>query len=260
LSILKSTLELQISQLRQEYQEKKQLLDEYLKNTEAIDKNNKLDLEIRSLEMQIRHNINTKENNIQRIESHSHNVKAFTQCVNEREELIKKIEEESKLMRHWRIYLDMVGKNGISKMVLRKTLPIINAQLVRLLNGVCDFNVEVCINERNDVMFYLIKDGVKSDLTSGSGFERTAASLALRSVLSTMSTLPRLNILVIDEILGRVAKDNFDNMKLLYDKILENYDAILQISHLDEIKDWHQTIITVRKDVNVSQIVVKQQK
>jgi DNA repair exonuclease SbcCD ATPase subunit len=66
--------------------------------------------------------------------------------------------------------------------------------------------------------------------------------------------------LVIDEILGRVAKDNFDNMKLLYDKILENYDAILQISHLDEIKDWHQTIITVRKDVNVSQIVVKQQK
>ena len=77
----------------------------------------------------------------------------------------------------------MVGKNGISKMVLRKTLPIINARLAQLLSDVCDFDVEVAINNKNDVMFNLIKDGVVSDLSSGSGFERTCASLALRLVL-----------------------------------------------------------------------------
>ena len=160
------------------------------------------------------------------------------------------------MVRHWKIFLDMVGKNGISKMVLRKTLPIINAQIARLLNGVCDFDVEVAVTEKNEVIFFLIKDGIKSDLSSGSGFERTAASLALRSVLANISTLPKLNCFVVDEVLGRVAKENYDNMKSLYEKILENYDFIIQISHLDEIKDWHNTILTVKKDVNISKMVI----
>jgi DNA repair exonuclease SbcCD ATPase subunit len=150
----------------------------------------------------------------------------------------------------------MIGKNGISKMVLRKTLPLINAQIARLLNSICDFDVEVCVNEKNDVMFYLIKDGVRSDLTSGSGFERTAASLALRTVLANISTLPKMNCIIFDEILGRVSKENYDNMRTLYEKILENYDYIVQISHLEEIKDWHNTIITVKKDINVSKLAV----
>ena len=46
-------------------------------------------------------------------------------------------------MKHWKIYLALVGKNGISKMVLRETLPLINGELRRLLTDVCDFDVEV---------------------------------------------------------------------------------------------------------------------
>jgi DNA repair exonuclease SbcCD ATPase subunit len=168
--------------------------------------------------------------------------------------LIEKIKEENKLIRHWKIYLDMIGKNGISKMVLRKTLPIINANLARLLNDVCDFSVEVAINEKNDVNFYLIKDNIKSDLSSGSGFEKTASALALRAVLANMSTLPKINLLIIDEVLGRVAKENYDNMRTLFEKIMENYDAIIQISHLNEIKDWHEKHIVVSKENNVSKI------
>ena len=82
--------------------------------------------------------------------------------------------EEETLVKNWKIYLDLVGKNGITKMVLRKALPIINAQLVQLLSDVCDFDIEVAINSKNDVVFNLIKDGVRSDLNSGSGFELTA--------------------------------------------------------------------------------------
>ena len=148
----------------------------------------------------------------------------------------------------------MVGKNGISKMVLRKTLPIINAQITNLLCDVCDFNVEITITDKNDIMFYLVKDGIKSDLTSGSGFERTAAALALRTVLGNISSLPKINFLIADEVMGRVAKENYDNMKTLYEKMLVNYDFIIQISHLDEIKDWHNHIVTVTKTNNVSKI------
>lgn len=256
LSVKLSALELNVEQLRNSYKEKLTLLNEYNKNNDAIDRNNKLDIEIRNLEVNIRHQRNTKETNIRCIDNNERSIILNTQCIDERKELIQKIQEETKLVRHWKIFLDMVGKNGISKMVLRKTLPIINAQIARLLNGVCDFDVEVAVTEKNEVMFFLIKDGIKSDLSSGSGFERTAASLALRSVLANISTLPKLNCFVVDEVLGRVAKENYDNMKSLYEKILENYDFIIQISHLDEIKDWHNTILTVKKDVNISKMVI----
>ena len=253
---VKASLEVQILNLRNQYKEKRDLLNEYNKNHEAIDKNNKLDIEIYNTENSIRNLRNTKETNIRYIEYKTNEVSNFNKNIDDRLKIISKIEEETKLLRHWRLYLDMVGKNGISKMVLRKTLPIINAQITNLLCDVCDFNVEITITDKNDIMFYLVKDGIKSDLTSGSGFERTAAALALRTVLGNISSLPKINFLIADEVMGRVAKENYDNMKTLYEKMLVNYDFIIQISHLDEIKDWHNHIVTVTKTNNVSKINV----
>lgn len=252
--IQKSVVELKLTQLRNEYKEKKRLLNEYKKNNEAIDRNNNLEIDIRNIDSTMKGKRNTKDLNISLIENRKNSIENNKNSIIERNTLIDKINKENKLIRHWKIYLDMVGKNGISKMVLRKTLPIINANISRLLVDVCDFNVEVAINEKNDVNFYLIKDGIKSDLSSGSGFEKTASALALRAVLGNMSTLPKINFLVLDEILGRVAKENFDNMRTLFEKIMENYDAIIQISHLNEIKDWHEKHIVVSKENNISKI------
>ena len=252
--IKKSVVELKLTQLRNEYKEKKNILKEYNKNNEAIDTNNNIDIEIRNIDFNLKNKRNTRELNLSLIENRKNSIINNQNGIEERKVIIEKIKEENKTIRHWKIYLDMVGKNGISKMVLRKTLPIINANITRLLTDTTDFNVEVAINEKNDINFYLIKDGVKSDLTSGSGFERTAAALALRAVLGNMSTLPKINFLVLDEILGRVAKENYDNMRTLFEKIMENYDAIIQISHLNEIKDWHEKHIVVSKENNVSKI------
>ena len=151
----------------------------------------------------------------------------------------------------------MVGKNGISKMVLRKTLPIINARLTQLLSDVCDFNVEVGIDSKNDVMFYLIKDGVYSDLCGCSGFELTASALALRAVLAEMSTISRMNFLLLDEVFGRVARENYDKMKDLVERIGQNYDFIINITHLDDFKDFCDSHIIVKKENNISKIVLK---
>ena len=138
---------------------------------------------------------------------------------------------------------------------MRKTLPIINARLTQLLDGVCDFDVNIVINNRNEVAFNLIKNGVVSDLNSGSGFEKTASALALRSVLADVSTIPRLNFLVLDEILGRVSSENYDKMNLLYDRISKGFSFIFHISHVDAIKDWHNHIVTVTKDeIGVSRL------
>ena len=151
----------------------------------------------------------------------------------------------------------MVGKNGICKMVLRQTLPIINSELNYLLEDVCDFKVYVEIDDKNDINFYIVTDDdVKSDLSSGSGFEQTVSALALRAVLGNISTMSRPSFMLLDEVLGGVAKDNYENIKKLYDRILKDYSFIFQVTHLDDISDWHDTTVVVKKENRVSKISI----
>lgn len=257
LILKKSALEVNVERLRNEYKDMLSLKKEYEKNSESIDKNNDLDLQIRNTDVFIRDKRNIMELNTRRVASNESDAKNYQEQIENRKIIIDKIKQEEIFVKNWKIYLELVGKNGITKMVLRKTLPIINARLSQLLNDICDFDVEVGINAKNDVMFYLIKDGVYSDLSSGSGFELTASALALRAVLAEMSTISKCNCLVMDEVLGRVAKENYDNIKHLFDKILKNYDFILNITHLDDFKDFCDYHITVQKDGNISKICLK---
>ena len=256
LAVKKSALEVNVERLRNEYKDNISLKKEYEKNSEAIDNNNKIDIEIRNTDTFIRDKRTTKENNSSTIASNESEIKNENQQIDTRKKLILKIKEEEKLVKNWKIYLELVGKNGIAKMVLRKVLPIINAKLSKLLSDVCDFDIEVAINNKNEVMFHLIKDGVVSDLYSGSGFEKTAAALALRSVLADMSTMPRMNGVVWDEIFGRVAKENYENIKSLCHKIAESYDYVFTISHNDEIKEWCNDTILVKKENNISRVIL----
>jgi hypothetical protein len=66
-----------------------------------------------------------------------------------------------------------------------------------------------------------------------------------------------MNFTLIDECLGRVAKDNLDNIHKLFDKMLTSYDFILHVCQLDEAKDRSKTQIYVNKSENISHINVE---
>jgi hypothetical protein len=66
-----------------------------------------------------------------------------------------------------------------------------------------------------------------------------------------MSKVSRPPFILLDEVLGTVAKENYDDMKRLYDKIVEYYKFVLHICHID--LDWYNgNIITVKKENNIS--------
>lgn len=256
LVVKKSALEVNISKLREKYKDYTQQMKEYNKNMEAISKNNELDIKIRNISDKITNTRYSRELSSKKVTQEEKNIENYKKNIEDRNKVIDKIKEEEKVIKNWKIYLEMVGKNGVSKMVLRNTLPILNANISKMLYNVCDFNVEISINEKNDVVFYIIKDGIKSDLSSGSGFEKTASALALRSVLANISTIPRSNIVIIDEVWGRVAKENLENVKSIMDRMLDDYSAIILISHLDSVNDWCENKITVVKKDNISRLKV----
>lgn len=249
LTIKKSASDVEILNLRNQLIEQRNLKKEFDLNAEAIEKNNEIDIKVRNYEVQLVGYRNTKESNIRYVENLTAQVNNNAGQIKTIEEMVEKIKEEQNVVKHWKIYLDLVGKNGIIKMVLRKSIPILNAQLAHLLTDVCDFKVQIEINEKNEILFFLIKDGVKSDISSGSGFEKTASALALRFVLAKNSVLPRLNYIVLDEVFGRVAQDNYDNIKTILDRVQDEYTAIMIVSHLEQIKEWCCKYVTVTKNL-----------
>ena len=252
-----AALEMNIVALREKLKDSMRTLKDYNKNSEAIDNNNKISIQLNNNDIHLKSKKNQKEVNVRNIYDAETEIANYKKGIDERTDIIEKIKEEEKLIKNWKIYLELVGKNGISKMVFRKTLPIINAKLSQLLSDVCDFDVEVGINVKNDVMFYLVKDGIKSDLSSGSGFEKTAASLALRSVLAELSTIPRSNGVLIDEVTGRVSEENLENIHSLFNKMLNNYDYLFVVTHNPAIRDWCSSYVEVEKVDNISKIKIE---
>ena len=247
-----AALKTEIANKRTEYKEKSQTLKEIEKNKEAIKKNSEIDAHINVVNANISSGEANKRNLLNEITSLEKENAKHTETISLRKSYLVKIAEERKIEKYWKLYLQMIGKDGISKMVLRNTLPIINSELNRLLGDVTDFKVEVVMNEKNDVDFLLIRDEIITRLSAASGLEKTQAALALRVVLGNMSKLSRPPFILLDEVLGTVASENYDDMKKLYDKIVSYYDFVLHICHID--LDWYNSIVTIQKIDNISRI------
>jgi DNA repair exonuclease SbcCD ATPase subunit len=91
-------------------------------------------------------------------------------------------------------------------------------------------------------------------MSSGSGYEKTIASLALRSVLSKVCSLPKPNINVMDEVFGKISNDNLDMVYEFFVKIKDYFEKIFVITHNPLITNWADNVIRITKENNISRI------
>ena len=257
LELDKDRAEVEMASLRNSVVSKRNDLKKYNLNLEAIELNRKIDSEVARVKTDIKVAEVTKMDMMTKIGRVTSDIETNTTSIETKEKLIESIKKEEEVDKIYKIYIDLVGKKGISKLVLRSVLPIINSEVQRLLEDVCDFDVEIYMDDKNEVQFLMLKDDTTKRLKAGSGFEKTAASLALRCVLGKMSTLPMPNFITFDEVLGKVAPDNLEKLKILFDKIKDMYEIVFFITHNDLVKDWSDNLLTVSKTDNVSKITIK---
>lgn len=249
LTALKSNIELFKSKIT----ELTKLKEEIETNKENIKLNNDIDIKIRNVEVSINTETRLKEQTIREIEAYKNEVTNYQKNITDRKKLIEKLDEEEKVIRNWKLYQQLVGKDGIVKIVLRKALPIINNEIKRLLNGLCDFDVELSVSDDNKVCLNMLRDGKVMDLSiCASGYETTMASIALRTALCSISSISRPNFCTMDEIIGTVGISNYDNLHELFKRMCSNYQFILHVSHVEAVWDWHEQTITVTKDENTN--------
>lgn len=252
----KARYELEVDQKQLEINQKQTKLDNYENNKKKLEENQKIDAELISLKTKLETvNADIRVSNTT-IERNQMNIEAMKEKIKTYNELIVKIRAEEELQGVFKIYLTTYGKNGISKTILKNMIPLINQELSRLLSDSCYFILELNINDKNELEFIMIDSETRivKPLTAGSGYERTISSLALRSVLTKVSSLPKPNIVVMDEVFGKIADENLEMVGEFFKKIKNYFEHIFVISHNPLIRNWSDNLIMVKKEDNVSSI------
>ncbi len=252
----KARYELEVEQKQHDITVKQSKLDNYENNKKKLEENQRIDALVIKLRTQIETaNADIRTTNTA-IERHKNNVTNMNEKIGINRDLIVKIQGEEELLSVFKIYLTIYGKNGISKIIMKNMIPLINQELYRLLSDSCYFILEMNVNDKNEVEFVMIDNETRivKPLNSGSGYERTISSLALRSVLTKISSLPKPNIVVMDEVFGKIADDNLEMVGEFFKKIKDYFEHIFVISHNPLIRNWSDNIIMIKKEDNVSSI------
>jgi len=254
--LIASKLEITLESLQLKKQEAEDKLKRYQDQVDKINKNNQIESQLLKAKIRL-DELQSKKSQIESsIAKNDFNINNLFDKIEHDNSLIFKINEEFDRERVYKIYLEIFGKNGISKYIIKTMLPIINNELQRLLEDSAYFRVEIKISEKNDVEFWMhdTTSGVEKLLSSGSGYEITIASLAIRSVLSKVCSLPKPNIIIMDEVFGKISNDNLDMVGAFFGKIKNYFEKIFVISHNPLIDNWADNLIKIKKTNNVSEI------
>ena len=254
--ILLSRIELDVERLKNKLNTILSNIQKYEDNVVNIENNKTIEAKTNVLQFEI----NTKSDEMnsynEDVAVFQVNIENIGKSILEKENTIKTIATEEKYIKTFDFYIDMFGKNGIVKLILRDKIPYINDRLNDLLGDLTDFSVNILLNDKKELEFVMTENntGLSKFLYTGSGFERTMGALALRHILVEINCLPKFNMLFLDEILGKVSHNNYDKVEMLLSKIKDTYDNVLFITHIEETRNWGEFIIQVLKEDNISRI------
>ncbi len=231
-------------------------LTRYEEVQDKIKQNNDIDAKLIKANLRIDELINQKRGYERTQSTNQNQIENLLARIEKNNGLVLKIAEEFEKEKIYKIYNEIYGKNGISKIIMKTMMPVINAELQRLLQDSCLFNLEIRINDKNEVDFIMIDNstGIERPITSGSGYEKTVGALAIRAVLSKVCSLPKPQLSVYDEVWGKVANDNLDMVGEFFDKLKTYFEKIFVISHNPMISNWANTVVKITKTENVSKV------
>ena len=234
----------------------KDKLKRYEEVQDKIKKNNDIDAQLVKAGLRIDELINEKRSYERVLATNQNQIENLLARIEKNNGFILKIAEEFEREKIYKMYVEVFGKNGITKVIMKTMMPLINSELQRLLQDSCFFNLEIRINDKNEVDFIMIDNGtgVEKPMTAGSGYEKTIGALAIRAVLSKVCSLPKPNISVYDETWGKVSNENLEMVGDFFMKLKDYFEKIFVISHNPLISNWADNVVRINKTENISKV------
>jgi len=254
--LIKEKYELSLETAKLKLSQSEDKLERYKEVQDKIKKNNEIDAQLVKAGLRIDELITEKRGYERILTSNQLQIDNLRNQIEKNNETIQTIAEEFEREKIYKIYLEVFGKNGISKLIMKTMMPLINQELQRLLMDSCYFNLEIRINDKNEVEFMMIDNstGIEKLMTSGSGYERTIAAMALRAVLSKVCSLPKPNIIVWDEVFGKISNENLEMVGEFFSKMREYFEKIFVITHNPLVNNWANNVVRITKTENISKV------
>ena len=254
--LIKEKYEISLESSELKLGQAKDKLKRYQEVQDKIKKNNDIDAQLVKAGLRIDELINEKRGYERILATNQNQIENFMARIEKNNGFILKIAEEFEREKIYKMYTEVFGKNGITKMIMKTMMPLINSELQRLLQDSCYFNLEIRINDKNEVEFIMIDNstGIEKLMVSGSGYERTIAAMALRAVLSKVCSLPKPNIIVWDEVFGKISNDNLEMVGEFFTKMKEYFEKIFVITHNPLVTNWADSVVKINKVDNISKV------
>jgi DNA repair exonuclease SbcCD ATPase subunit len=146
------------------------------------------------------------------------------------------------------IVANAFSKKGIPLAITQSQLPVINAEVARILHNIDNFTIELQNDDASDTIEVYINYGDSRRIAElCSGMEKTIASIALRVALINVSTMPKSDIFIIDEGFGTLDPAGVEACNRLLTSLKKYFRTIVVITHVDGIKDVVDHIIEIGK-------------
>ena len=261
------------SKLNLEISRKETEIEKIRSNCETLTANLK-DAEIKLIDLQeaLKNDENSEVVSLRsKIETLSRSIKEWDEArmmlatqrgrlMSELEKLDAEKESRDNLLRTMKIYEIISGafsKKGIPLIITRSQLPVINAEISKILHGIVDFSVEMENDDESDASEIYINYGDSRRIIElCSGMEKTIASIALRVALVNVSSMSKSDMFIIDEGFGTLDDAGVESCNRLLTSLKKFFRLILVITHVDGIKDVADHILEITKNEKDSKMVL----
>lgn len=239
--------ESKLHQAKAKLSETEYAISEYFKKEAAIKENKIIKEEISDLNSKtedLKTKLRTLNNDI--LKCHSNLVIAEQTKINA-ESSIKKLKEYEQQYKFYQYYLEAVNRDGIPYDLITTAVPYIEQEINNILTQLVEFQLMLEMDGKN-INCYIVYDNDNFwpiELTSG--MEKFISSLAIRTALINVSSLPRPNFLAIDEGFGVLDSDNLNSMFNLFEYLKTQFSFMLVISHIDSMRDVVDKLIEITK-------------
>jgi DNA repair exonuclease SbcCD ATPase subunit len=229
-------------------------INKFKQNEELIISNKKINENIQTVQADKIRLINSVRIMDEDIITYSSEIKVHEQIIYDCEESIKKLKELEEEFYAYDYYLKAVNRNGVPYQLISEALPRIQNETNTILSNIVDFQV-LFDTDGKSINTYIVYDDERFwALELSSGMEKFIASLAIRTALINISSLPRPNFIVIDEGLGTLDSTVLTNFSIFLDYLKSQFKFVIIISHIDVVRDIVDSQIDIRKENGFSSI------
>jgi len=160
---------------------------------------------------------------------------------------IAKLKALETKFKDYQYYLQAVHRDGLPHKLIANIIPQVEEEINNILAQLVDFQVVLHADDKNINAYIAYDENNFWPLELTSGMEKFVASLAIRTSLINVSTLPRPNFMAIDEGFGALDKTNLSSMVMLFDYLKTQFKFIMIISHIDSMRDVVDHHIEINK-------------